>query len=239
VLVTMLGVMTTTLITGATKGLGRETARRLVAAGHTVYLGARDAQRGKEVAADLGAELLLIDVTSDDSVQAAAAAVRERAGHLDVLINNAGIAGGRIPPGETTAADMLAVYDTNVFGVVRVMHAFLPLLEASVSPVVVNVSSGLGSLTVTNDRSRFESTLLGLAYPSSKAALNMITSQYAKAYPAIKVNVVDPGYTATDLNGHRGTQTVEEGTEIIVRMATIGADGPTGGYFDVVGTVPW
>jgi NAD(P)-dependent dehydrogenase (short-subunit alcohol dehydrogenase family) len=231
--------MTTTLITGATKGLGRETARRLVAAGHTVYLGARDAQRGKEVAADLGAELLLIDVTSDGSVQAAAAAVRERAGHLDVLINNAGIAGGRIPPGETTAADMLAVYDTNVFGVVRVMHAFLPLLEASVSPVVVNVSSGLGSLTVTNDRSRFESTLLGLAYPSSKAALNMITSQYAKAYPAIKVNVVDPGYTATDLNGHRGTQTVEEGTEIIVRMATIGADGPTGGYFDVVGTVPW
>jgi NAD(P)-dependent dehydrogenase (short-subunit alcohol dehydrogenase family) len=237
--VTMLGVMTTTLITGATKGLGRETARRLVAAGHTVYLGARDAQRGKEVAADLGAELLLIDVTSDDSVQAAAAVVREQAGHLDVLVNNAGIAGGRIPPGETTAADMQAVYDTNVFGVVRVMHAFLPLLEASVSPVVVNVSSGLGSLTVTNDRSRFESTLLGLAYPSSKAALNMITSQYAKAYPAIKINVVDPGYTATDLNGHRGTQTVEEGTEIIVRMATIGADGPTGGYFDAAGTVPW
>jgi NAD(P)-dependent dehydrogenase (short-subunit alcohol dehydrogenase family) len=238
-LVTMLGVMTTTLITGANKGLGRDTARRLLAAGHTVYLGARDAQRGKEVAADLGAELLLIDVTSDDSVRAAAAVVREQAGHLDVLVNNAGIAGGRIAPGDTTAADMLAVYDTNVFGVVRVMHAFLPLLEASVSPVVVNVSSGLGSLTVTNDRSRFESTLLGLAYPSSKAALNMITSQYAKAYPAIKINVVDPGYTATDLNGHRGTQTVEEGTEIIVRMATIGADGPTGGYFDVTGTVPW
>jgi NAD(P)-dependent dehydrogenase (short-subunit alcohol dehydrogenase family) len=231
--------MTTTLITGATKGLGRETARRLLAAGHTVYLGARDAQRGKEVTADLGAELLLIDVTSDESVQAAAAVVREQAGHLDVLVNNAGIAGGWTPPGEITAADMLAVYDTNVFGVVRVMHAFLPLLEASVSPVVVNVSSGLGSLTVTNDPSRFESTLLGLAYPSSKAALNMITSQYAKAYPAIKINVVDPGYTATDLNGHRGTQTVEEGTEIIVRMATIGGDGPTGGYFDAAGTVPW
>jgi NAD(P)-dependent dehydrogenase (short-subunit alcohol dehydrogenase family) len=235
----MLDLMTTTLITGATKGLGRETARRLLAAGHTVYLGARDAQRGKEVTADLGAELLLIDVTSDESVQAAAAVVREQAGHLDVLVNNAGIAGGWTPPGEITAADMLAVYDTNVFGVVRVMHAFLPLLEASVSPVVVNVSSGLGSLTVTNDPSRFESTLLGLAYPSSKAALNMITSQYAKAYPAIKINVVDPGYTATDLNGHRGTQTVEEGTEIIVRMATIGGDGPTGGYFDAAGTVPW
>jgi NAD(P)-dependent dehydrogenase (short-subunit alcohol dehydrogenase family) len=235
----MLGVMTTTLITGATKGLGLQTARRLIAAGHTVYLGARDPQRGKQVAADLGADMVLIDVTSDDSVEAAATLVREQAGQLDVLVNNAGISGGRKPPGEVTAADMRAVYDTNVFGVVRVMHAFLPLLEASGTPVVVNVSSGLGSLAVTNDPGRFESTLLGLAYPSSKAALNMLTSQYAKAYPAIKINAVDPGYTATDLNGHRGTQTVEEGAEIIVRMATIGAEGPTGGYFDASGTVPW
>ncbi len=235
----MLGVMTTTLITGATKGLGLQTARRLIAAGHTVYLGARDSQRGKQVAADLGADMVLIDVTSDDSVEAAATLVREQAGQLDVLVNNAGISGGRKPPAEVTAADMRAVYDTNVFGVVRVMHAFLPLLEASGTPVVVNVSSGLGSLAVTNDPGRFESTLLGLAYPSSKAALNMLTSQYAKAYPAIKINAVDPGYTATDLNGHRGTQTVEEGAEIIVRMATIGAEGPTGGYFDASGTVPW
>jgi NAD(P)-dependent dehydrogenase (short-subunit alcohol dehydrogenase family) len=235
----MLGVMTTTLITGATKGLGLQTARRLIAAGHTVYLGARDSQRGKQVAADLGADMVLIDVTSDDSVEAAAALVREQAGQLDVLVNNAGISGGRKPPGEVTAADMRAVYDTNVFGVVRVMHAFLPLLETSGTPVVVNVSSGLGSLAVTNDPGRFESTLLGLAYPSSKAALNMLTSQYAKAYPAIRINAVDPSYTATDLNEHRGTQTVEEGTEIIVRMATIGADGPTGGYFDASGTVPW
>ena len=231
--------MTTTLITGATKGLGLQTARRLIAAGHTVYLGARDSQRGKQVAADLGADMVLIDVTSDDSVEAAAALVREQAGQLDVLVNNAGISGGRKPPGEVTAADMRAVYDTNVFGVVRVMHAFLPLLKASGTPVVVNVSSGLGSLAVTNDPGRFESTLLGLAYPSSKAALNMLTSQYAKAYPAIKINAVDPGYTATDLNEHRGTQTVEEGAEIIVRMATIGAEGPTGGYFDASGTVPW
>jgi NAD(P)-dependent dehydrogenase (short-subunit alcohol dehydrogenase family) len=235
----MLGVMTTTLITGATKGLGLQTARRLIAAGHTVYLGARDSQRGKQVAADLGADMVLIDVTSDDSVEAAATLVRKQAGQLDVLVNNAGISGGRKPPAEVTAADMRAVYDTNVFGVVRVMHAFLPLLEASGTPVVVNVSSGLGSLAVTNDPGRFESTLLGLAYPSSKAALNMLTSQYAKAYPAIKINAVDPGYTATDLNEHRGTQTVEEGAEIIVRMATIGAEGPTGGYFDASGTVPW
>jgi NAD(P)-dependent dehydrogenase (short-subunit alcohol dehydrogenase family) len=235
----MLGVMTTTLITGATKGLGLQTARRLIAAGHAVYLGARDSQRGKQVAADLGADMVLIDVTSDDSVEAAATLVREQAGQLDVLVNNAGISGGRKPPAEVTAADMRAVYDTNVFGVVRVMHAFLPLLEASGTPVVVNVSSGLGSLAVTNDPGRFESTLLGLAYPSSKSALNMLTSQYAKAYPAIKINAVDPGYTATDLNEHRGTQTVEEGAEIIVRMATIGAEGATGGYFDASGTVPW
>jgi NAD(P)-dependent dehydrogenase (short-subunit alcohol dehydrogenase family) len=231
--------MTTTLITGANKGLGFETARRLLAAGHTVYLGARDEQRGKQAASDLGARLVLIDVTSDESVHAAAALIREQAGHLDVLVNNAGISGGRRPPGQVTAAGMQAVYDTNVFGVVRVMHAFLPLLQASSAPIVVNVSSGMGSLAVTTDTSRFESTLLGLAYPSSKTALNMLTSQYAKAFPAIKINAVDPGYTATDLNGHRGTQTIAQGAEIIVRMATIAADGPTGGYFDATGPVPW
>jgi NAD(P)-dependent dehydrogenase (short-subunit alcohol dehydrogenase family) len=231
--------MTTTLITGATRGLGLETARRLIAAGHTVYLGARDPQRGKEAAGSLGARLLLIDVTSDDSVHAAAALVREEVGHLDVLVNNAGISGGRKPPGEVTAADLRAVYDTNVFGVVRVTQAFLPLLAASSAPVVVNVSSGMGSLTITTDPARFESTLPGLAYPSSKSALNMLTSQYAKAFPAIRINAVDPGYTATDLNGHRGTQTVEQGAEIIAAMAMIGPDGPTGGYVSASGPVPW
>ena len=235
----MLDLMTTTLITGANKGLGFETARRLIAAGHTVYLGARDEQRGRQAASKLGARPVLIDVTSDDSVHAAAALIREQAGHLDVLVNNAGISGGMKNPGEVTAADLQAVYDTNVFGVVRVMHAFLPLLQASSGPIVVNVSSGMGSLAVTTDPGRFESTLVGLAYPSSKTALNMLTSQYAKAFPAVKINAVDPGYTATDLNGHRGTQTVEQGAEIIVRMATITADGATGGYFDAAGPVPW
>jgi NAD(P)-dependent dehydrogenase (short-subunit alcohol dehydrogenase family) len=234
--------MTATLITGANKGLGYETARRLIAAGHTVYAGARDEQRGKEAAARLGARPLLIDVTSDDSVEAAAAQIRDEVGHLDVLVNNAGIPGGRIPPGETTAADVEAVYATNVFGVVRVTQAFLPLLDASDAPVIVNVSSGMGSMTVTTDPRRFESTLIVLAYPSSKSALNMLTTQYAKAYPAMRINAVDPGYTATDLNGHRGTQTVEDGAEIIVRMAMIGAGGPgapTGGFFDAKGPVPW
>jgi NAD(P)-dependent dehydrogenase (short-subunit alcohol dehydrogenase family) len=231
--------MTTTLITGANKGLGREAARQLIAAGHTVYIGSRDEQRGKETAGQLGARLLVIDVTSDDSVQAAAEQVRQEAGRLDVLVNNAGIAGSGRAPADVTAADMQAVYDTNVFGVVRVTHAFLPLLQASGAPVIVNVSSGLGSLGVTTDPERMESRFPTVVYSSSKAAVNMLTSQYAKAFPAIRINVVDPGYTATDLNGHRGTQTMEEGAEVIARMAQTGPDGPTGGYFDRHGRVPW
>jgi NAD(P)-dependent dehydrogenase (short-subunit alcohol dehydrogenase family) len=231
--------MTTTLITGANKGLGRETARRLLQLGHTVYLGCRDLERGKRAAAELGGVPVTIDVTSDASVTAAAARISERAGRLDVLINNAAVPGGFLPAADTTAADMLAVYDTNVFGVVRVLHAFLPLLERSRAPVVVNVSSGMGSLGVTTDPARLESTLKGLAYPSSKSALNMLTSQYAKSCPRLRINAVDPGYTATDLNGHCGTQSVEEGAEVIVRMASIGPDGPSGTFTDVNGTVAW
>jgi NAD(P)-dependent dehydrogenase (short-subunit alcohol dehydrogenase family) len=231
--------MTTTLITGANKSLGFETARRLAEAGHTIYLGSRDEQRGKEAAGRIGARPVQIDVTSDDSAQAAVAVIRDEAGHLDVLVNNAGIVGSRKPAGEVTAADLQATYDTNVFGVVRVTQAFLPLLAASSAPVIVNVSSGLGSLSGTSDPARFESTFVNLEYPSSKAALNMLTVQYAKAFPAMRINVVDPGYTATDFNQHRGTQTVAEGAEIIVRMASIGPGGPTGGYFSAAGPVPW
>ncbi|MER5466061.1 SDR family NAD(P)-dependent oxidoreductase [Streptomyces sp. NPDC002668] len=231
--------MTTTLITGANKGLGFETARRLIEAGHTVYVGARDARRGREAAAILGARSVQIDVTDEDSIKAAVEFVREDAGHLDVLVNNAGIVGAGKPVGEVTGSDMQTTYDTNVFGVVRVTHAFLPLLQAGGAPVVVNVSSGLGSLAATADPNRVEFHVRALDYNSSKTALIMITSQYAKAYPAIKFNAVDPGYTATDLNGHRGANTVEEGADIIVRMAVIGADGPTGGFFDRTGPVVW
>ncbi|MFF3246782.1 SDR family NAD(P)-dependent oxidoreductase [Streptomyces sp. NPDC002870] len=231
--------MTTTLITGANKGLGFEAARRLIEAGHTVYIGARDARRGQEAAAELGARFVQIDVTDEDSVKAAAEFVREDAGHLDVLVNNAGIIGAGKPVGEVTGSDMQTTYDTNVFGVVRVTHAFLPLLQAGDAPVVVNVSSGLGSLAATSDPNRIEFQVALLDYNSSKTALVMITSQYAKAYPAIRFNAVDPGYTATDLNGHQGLQSVEEGTDAIVRMATIGADGPTGGFFDKTGPAVW
>jgi NAD(P)-dependent dehydrogenase (short-subunit alcohol dehydrogenase family) len=231
--------MTITVITGANKGLGYETARRLIAHGHTVYLGARDPERGAKAAAELGAIPLALNVTDDESVASAAARVRADAGRVDVLVNNAGIGGGWIKPNETTADHLAEVFNTNVFGVVRVTHAFLPLLRSSAAPVIVNVSSGMGSLAVTTDPERFESTLVGLAYPSSKSALNMLTTQYAKAFPDIRINAVDPGYTATDLNGNRGTQTVAEGAAPIVAMSLIGPDGPTGTFTGSAGVVPW
>jgi NAD(P)-dependent dehydrogenase (short-subunit alcohol dehydrogenase family) len=233
--------MTTTLITGANKGLGFETARRLIEAGHTVYIGSRNAERGQQAAEKLGARTVHLDVTDDVSVAAAVKTI-EADGGLDVLINNAGIE-GRTPDGkvigaaDVTADMMRETFDTNVFGAVRVLHAFLPLLERSPAPVVVNVSSGLGSLSLL---AKVPAAIYpGVAYPASKAAVNMITVQYAKSFPNIKINSVEPGYTKTDLNANTGFQTVEQGAEIIVRMAQIGADGPTGGYFDVNGPLDW
>jgi NAD(P)-dependent dehydrogenase (short-subunit alcohol dehydrogenase family) len=231
--------MTTTLITGANKGLGRETARQLIEHGHTVYLGARDAERGELAAKELGGIALQLDVTDDASVAAAARRIRDEVGRLDVLVNNAGITGGPIPAGEMSAAHMLRVYDTNVFGVVRVSTAFLPLLELSDAPVIVNVSSGMGSLAITTDPTRPEYGLVSLAYPSSKSAVNMLTSMYAKAYPGMRINCVDPGYTATDMNHNQGFQTVSEGATAIVAMSLLGPDGPTGTFIDRHGVVPW
>ena len=231
--------MTTTLITGANKGLGLETARRLIELGHTVYLGARDVENGTAAAELLGARFVQIDVTDDASVQAAAASILEEAGHLDVLVNNAGISGSRDEPGDVTADVVRAVYDVNVFGIVRVTHAMLPLLQKSQAPVVVNVSSGLGSFSRVNDPAHFESSFATIAYGSSKAAVTALTVQYAKALPAIKFNAADPGYTATDLNRHSGPQTVTEGTDAIVQLATIGSNGPTGTFIERAGVVPW
>ncbi|MFJ7962520.1 SDR family NAD(P)-dependent oxidoreductase [Streptomyces sp. NPDC096324] len=235
--------MTTTLITGANKGLGFETARRLVAQGHTVYVGSRDPERGRRAATELGARPVVIDVTDDASVAAAAKTV-EAEGGLDVLINNAGVEGrgtgnSVIGAVEVTAGMMRELFETNVFGVVRVLHSFLPLLQRSASPVVVNLSSGLASLARITDPADPAHAYPGVAYPTSKTAVNTITVQYAKAFPGIRVNAVEPGFTATDLNGNTGFQTVEEGAEIIVRMALINPDGPTGGFFDASGPVPW
>ncbi|MFF1681615.1 SDR family oxidoreductase [Streptomyces sp. NPDC058256] len=235
--------MTTTLITGANKGLGFETARRLVAAGHTVYIGSRDAERGRLAAERLGVRSVQLDVTDDASVAAAVKTV-EADGGLDVLINNAGIEerGANntvIGAADVTADLMRSTFETNVFGVVRVTHAFLPLLRRSAAPVVVNVSSGLASMARVTAPDTPTYAYPGVAYPASKTAVNLITVQYAKAFPEMRINCVEPGYTATDLNGHTGIQTVEQGAEIIVRMAQVGPDGPTGGYFDADGPMPW
>jgi NAD(P)-dependent dehydrogenase (short-subunit alcohol dehydrogenase family) len=232
--------MTTTLITGANKGLGYETARRLTAAGHDVWIGARDEARGRAAADELGARFVQLDVTDDASVAAAADTVAA-AGGLDVLVNNAGIptVRGMHGVGDTTVDDVRGVFEVNVFGVVRVTQAFLPLLERSAAPVIVNVSSGSGSMTLTSDPSRVESEIVNLTYSPSKAAVNMLTSQLARAYPRIRINAADPGYTATDFNAHQGVQTVEEGADAIVALATVGPDGPTGTYVDRTGVVPW
>lgn len=236
--------MTATLITGANKGLGFETARRLIAAGHTIYLGSRDAARGQRAAEQLGARAVQLDVTDDASVTAAAETIAA-AGGLDVLVNNAGIqeemddTGAVIGAAEVTAEVMRRTFETNVFGTVRVLHAFVPLLQRSTAPVVVNLSSNLASLTRVATPGTPAYSYPGVAYPASKTAINMITVQYAKAFPTMRINAVEPGFTKTDLNGNTGIQTVEQGAEIIVRMAQVGPDGPTGGYFDADGTLPW
>jgi NAD(P)-dependent dehydrogenase (short-subunit alcohol dehydrogenase family) len=235
--------MTTTLITGANKGLGKETARQLAAAGHTVYLGARDQNRGRAAAKELGTRFVQLDVTDDASVAAALAQV-EADGGLDVLVNNAGIErrlpdNGIVTAAQTTAEEIRTIFETNVFGLVRVTHAFLPLLEKSPSPAIVNVSSGLASLTGLSDPDSYIHFYPGVGYPASKTTVNAITVQFAKAFPGMRINAVDPGYTNTDLNGRSGTQSVEEGAEIIVRMAQIGADGPTGTFVSARGPVAW
>lgn len=231
--------MTITFITGANKGLGREAARRLIELGHTVLVGARDPERGAQAAAALGARFVRIDVTDDASVAAAAADIDAHEGSIDVLINNAGITGPRTDPAELTGGEALEVFNVNVAGAIRTTTAFLPLLRRSADPVIVNVSSGLGSLAFTHDPSRIESTIIAPLYTASKAALTMLTTQYAKALTDIRVNAVDPGYTATDLNGNSGTQTVTEGTDAIVGLATEKPGKGSGRFVDRTGEIAW
>ncbi|WP_323991489.1 SDR family NAD(P)-dependent oxidoreductase [Nguyenibacter sp. L1] len=227
------------LITGGNKGLGFETARRLKSMGFRVYIGARESERGIEAASRLNAEWLQLDVTDEESVRDAAAQLSKRENRLDVLINNAGIAGTRKAAAELTGEDAESVFATNVVGPVRVMNAFIPLMETSTNPVIVNVSSGLGSFAITQDPQRFESQVRMPLYCASKSALTMLTLQYARALPNFHINAADPGYTATDLNAHRGQQTVEEGTDAIIRLATLPPDGPTGIFVDRHGLVLW
>ncbi|GAA4104780.1 SDR family NAD(P)-dependent oxidoreductase [Actinomadura miaoliensis] len=241
---------TSVLITGGNKGLGFETARRLGERGWTIFLGSRDEGRGRAAAdrlTDGGASVVMVplDVTSDESVTDAVRLVRKHTDKLDVLVNNAGAPGNVVAPADATAEEIHAVYDTNVYGPVRVTHAFLPLLQAAENPRVVMVSSAAGSFAVVTDPDQPVSKMHELAYTSSKAALNMITVRYAQALPHIKFNALTPGevanhtFTATDMNNHTGQLTVTEGTDPIIELATLDADGPTGTFIDRLGPVAW
>lgn len=232
--------MATIVITGANRGIGLEAARQLVEAGHRVFLGSRDGERGEGAAEEVGAEALTIDVTDDAGVQAAVDTVRAKAGVLDVLINNAAIVGAGKAVQETTADDLAHCFATNVFGVVRVTQGFLPLLEKSANPVIVNVSSPGGSLALISEIVAANPQFALLDYSSSKSALNMITALYATTFTRFRVNSVNPGYTATGLNNFQGDLTAVEGARALVQLASIGQDGPTGGFFSVnAETVPW
>jgi NAD(P)-dependent dehydrogenase (short-subunit alcohol dehydrogenase family) len=228
--------MTVTLITGANKGLGYETARRLIALGHSVYLGTRNPDLGKAAAAELGGQFVQLDVTDDASVDAALAVLDEREGHLDVLVNNAGIS----TSADVTGPAAMRVFDTNAVGVIRVTQSALPLLQRSENPVVVNVSSALGSFWAVSNPERRQFHFPSIVYGASKAAVSMLTVQYAKTFPEIKFNAVEPGFTATDLTPFSGAgQPVEMGAEVIVRMATIGKDGPTGTFQEDEHELAW
>ncbi|MCW2884121.1 MAG: hypothetical protein QOE54_5538 [Streptosporangiaceae bacterium] len=239
---------TIALVTGANKGIGYEIAVGLGALGWNVGVGARDAERREAAveklrAAGVDAFGVPLDVTDDASVAAAAELVEERAGRLDVLVNNAGVTGGM--PQEPTTADLAAVrraVETNVIGVIRVTNAMLPLLRRSASPRIVNMSSTVGSLTrQTNSAGEDATGPLSVAYAPSKTFLNAVTIQYAKELrdTNILINAACPGYTATDLNGFRGVRTPEQGAAIAIRLATLPDDGPTGGFFEDAGVVPW
>ena len=244
------------LVTGANKGIGRAAAEQLAALGMTVLIGARDPRRGEEAAAAVraaggDAHAVTLDVTDPATVQEVAKHVEERFGHLDVLINNAGITGsGQVSPADaydqvpsTVDLDMVrAVFETNVFGVIAVTNAMLPLLRRSPAPRIVNVSSHAASLTLTSDPGGPFATLLpSAAYSPSKTALTALTVQYANELrkDGVLVNAVAPGYVDTDSNNHSGYLTPAQGAAALVRLATLGADGPTAGFFGEDGPIPW
>jgi NAD(P)-dependent dehydrogenase (short-subunit alcohol dehydrogenase family) len=226
------------LVTGANKGIGLETARRLVGSGYRVYLTARSPERGQPAAEAIGARFLELEVTSEESVRRAAGFVARAEGHLDVLVNNAGITGPVRDPHDYTADDLAEVLMTNVVGYLRVIHAFLPLLEKSDDPRIVNVSSGQGSFSEFHDRVRageFSGTPL---YSPAKAAINMLTAQLAHLLPGIRINVADPGMTATDLSHGQG-HSVQDGSDAIITLALAGPGGPTGTFIDRNGEHAW
>ena len=237
--------ITTALVTGANKGIGYEIAAGLARRGFRVGVGARDTARREEAVEKLRADGLdvfgvALDVTDDASVAAAAAQLEELGG-LDVLVNNAGITGGMPQePSQVTAAQVLGVLDVNVLGVIRVTNAMLPMLRRAASPRVVNVSSTVGSLGLQTAQDEPIGPISG-AYSPTKTYLNALTVQYAKelAGTGILVNAGCPGYVATDLNGHRGTRTPEQGAAVFLELATLPDGGPTGTFSDETGVLPW
>jgi NAD(P)-dependent dehydrogenase (short-subunit alcohol dehydrogenase family) len=220
--------MTTTLITGATRGLGKETARQLVAAGHTVWIGARDLGTGTAVAGSIGARAVQLDVTDDASVAAAFAHI-EANGGLDVLVNNAGI--GKVA---LNGPEALEVFDTNAVSVVRTTEAALPLLRRSSAPIVVNISSALGSFAANHDPEKPASQYQAIVYGASKAAVSMLTVQYARAVPEVHFVAVEPGYTATEFGGvpNPHGRPVEVSAATVAAAASAGAAGPTGVFLE-------
>ncbi|WP_445633781.1 hypothetical protein NSTC745_05495 [Nostoc sp. DSM 114161] len=236
------------LITGANKGIGYEIARQLGSRGATVLIGARDIGRGEDAANKLRlnnieAKAVQLDVVDQKTIDSAAQQIESEFGKLDILVNNAGILsdGDRLPPSQVDIQTLRHTYETNVFGVFAVTKALLPLLKKSTAGRIVNVSSGLGSLTLNLDPSYEFFDFKFVAYNSSKTAVNALTVLFAaelKDTP-IKVNAADPGYTATDINQNQGHRTVEQGATAAVRLATLPDDGSTGGFFDENGVVPW
>jgi len=235
------------LVTGANKGIGFEVARQLAASGCTVLLGARNRTLGEEAAATLKEEgrdvqYILIDLDDACGIMTAAKQMEADFGHLDILVNNAGMVGEGDGLPSTCSLDAIGrAFRVNFLGTVAVTQAMLPLLRKASSASIVNVSSGLGSLTKSSDPAWDHVAAKFLGYAASKAALNMLTVQLAHELrdTAIKVNSAAPGYTATDLNQHRGTQSIPEGAVEIVRLSLIGEDGPTGTFSDAKGIVPW
>lgn len=246
------------LVTGANQGVGLQVAKELVANGHTVLLGSRSLERGETAAKEIGpgAIALQLDVTDRASIAAAAERIRAEFGRLDLLVNNAAISNTRkqqlslslqdyanISLASNASLDeMRAVWETNVFGVLAVYQAMLPLLRKSPNARIVNVSSGVGSLTINADPTFPYHKFFGPIYPASKTALNAITlaMMIELESTGIKVNLVSPGFTKTNLNGYEGLESVEDGSREVVRVALLGPDGPTGTFTRWENdTIPW
>jgi NAD(P)-dependent dehydrogenase (short-subunit alcohol dehydrogenase family) len=244
------------LVTGANQGVGFQVAKELVAAGVSVYVGARDLTRGEAAAAQIGegATALQIDVTDLGSIAAAADHIRAEHGRLDLLVSNAGISNTRAgthTPEEMAASsrasvasldEVRAIWDVNVFGVLAVYQAMLPLLRESSDARIVNVSSGVGSLASTADPSFPYRAMYGPGYAASKTAENAMTMAMMIELEDtdIKINLVSPGFTSTALNNFAGTESLEDGSREVVRVALLGPDGPSGTFTRWEGsTIPW